>query len=228
MKGFLAWDATKEGPRPGVLVIHEWWGHNAYARHRAVMLAQLGYTALAVDMYGDGKTADHPGDAMKFAQATTANLDEAKARFDAAKQLLAERAETDGTKVAAIGYCFGGGIALNMARMGEELAGVVSFHGSLGAKTPAEKGAVKTEILVLNGGDDPLAPADAVKAFEDEMTAAGATFEVVSYPGAKHAFTNPGATAMGQKFELPLAYDAKADAASWDAMKAFLARVFAK
>lgn len=228
MKGFLAWDSAKEGPRPGVLVVHEWWGHNEYARRRAVMLAELGYTALAVDMYGDGKTADHPADAMKFAGETIANLDQAKARFDAAKKLLSERADTDPARIAAVGYCFGGGVALNMARMGDDLAGVVSFHGSLGAKEPAKKGEVKAEMLVLTGADDPFAPPEMVKAFEDEMKAADAHFLVVSYPGAKHAFTNPDATEMGKKFDLPLAYDAKVDAESWDAMKAFLARVFAK
>jgi len=226
MKGFLAWDGAKEGPRPGVLVVHEWWGHNAYARRRAIMLAELGYTALAVDMYGDGKTAEHPADAMKFAGEVNANLDAAKVRFEAAKKLLAERAETDPAKLAAVGYCFGGGIVLGMARMGEDLKGVVSVHGTLAAKTPAEKGAVKAEILVLTGAADTFVPADQVSAFEAEMKAAEAKFEVVSYEGAMHAFSNPEATELGKKFELPIAYDAKADAASWDAMKAFLTRVF--
>jgi len=228
MKGFLAWDGAKEGPRPGVLVVHEWWGHNEYARRRAIMLAELGYTALAVDMYGDGKTAGHPDDAKKFAGAVVANMDAAKQRFDAAKKLLMEREQTDAEKIAAVGYCFGGGIVLNMARMGEELAGVVSFHGSLGVKDPAEKGAVKAEVLVLNGGADPFSPPEMVKAFEDEMNAAGVRLEMISFPDAKHAFTNPDATAMGEKFGLPLAYDAKADAESWELMKGFLTRVFSK
>ena len=226
LKGFLAWDGAKEGSRPGVLVIHEWWGHNAYARKRALQLAELGYTAFAVDMYGDGKTAEHPTDAMKFAGEVTDNLDVAKVRFEAALKLLAARAEADPAKIAAVGYCFGGGIALNMARMGVDLKGVVSFHGTLAAKTPAAKGAVKAEILVLNGAADPMVPAEQLAAFDAEMKAAEVKFEVVSYEGAKHAFTNPDADEIGKKFDLPVAYDAKADAASWDAMKAFLARIF--
>jgi len=227
MKGYLVWDAAHPGPRPGVLVVHEWWGHNEYVRARARMLAELGYTALAVDMYGDGKTADHPKDAMQFAQEATKDVDAALARLEAGRALLAAHAEADGERVAAVGYCFGGAIVLNAARSGAELAGVVSFHGNLTARTPAEPGTVKAPILVLNGADDPMVPPEQVKAFEDEMTAAGATFEVVNYEGATHAFTNPEATARGEQFDLPLAYDAQADQASWDAMSAFLARVFA-
>ncbi|MGB5540338.1 MAG: dienelactone hydrolase family protein, partial [Gammaproteobacteria bacterium] len=132
MKGYLAWDDAVQGERPGVLVVHEWWGHNAYARRRAEMLAALGYTALAVDMYGEGKTADHPEDAGKFSGAVRKDLPLMKARFDAARHFLDEQPTVDPKKNAAIGYCFGGSVVLEMARQGEDLAGVVSFHGSLG------------------------------------------------------------------------------------------------
>ena len=131
LKGFLAYDENKEGVRPGVLVVHEWWGHNQYARKRAIMLAELGYVALAVDMYGDGKQADHPEDAGKFAMAVMQNMPEAKTRFNAGMKFLKDQPQTDKAKIAAIGYCFGGGIVLRMAVAGEDLAGVVSFHGSL-------------------------------------------------------------------------------------------------
>jgi len=126
MKGFVAYDDEVDGVRPGILVVHEWWGHNAYARKRARMLAELGYTALAVDMYGDGKTADHPDDAGKFSSAVGGNLPLAKARYDAALAALKQQPTVEADKIAAIGYCFGGGILLNMARMGTDIDGVIS------------------------------------------------------------------------------------------------------
>jgi dienelactone hydrolase len=135
LKGYLAYDDSIQGRRPGILVVHEWWGHNAYARKRARMLAELGYTALAVDMYGEGKQAAHPGDAGKFASEVKQNLPLAKERFMAAMELLKQQPTVDSTHIAAIGYCFGGGIVLEMARAGLDLDGVVSFHGSLGTTT---------------------------------------------------------------------------------------------
>ena len=228
MKGYLAYDNRFKGPRPGVLVVHEWWGLNDYARKRARMLAQLGYTALAVDMYGDGRQATHPDDASRFSSETMKNFGTAKARFLAAVDFLKKQPVTDPDRLAAIGYCFGGGVVLNMARQGLDVKGVVSFHGSLAAVKPAEPGMVKAKIRVYTGAADKFVPAAAVEAFMEEMKTAGADFEVVSYPGAMHAFTNPEASALGKKFNLPLAYNAKADRESWKEMKKFFNIIFKK
>jgi len=226
MNGYLAQDNAITGKRPGVIVVHEWWGHNAYARQRADMLARLGYTALAVDMYGDGKTANHPEDAGKFAGEVKKDMSVAKARFQAALDLLNMQASVDNTKTAAIGYCFGGGLALEMARMGVDLDAVASFHGSLGTANPAQKGAVKTRILVFNGGADPFVTPEQVDAFKKEMDAAGADYRFIEYPGVKHSFTNPDADEFGRQFNLPLQYNAEADKASWQEMLDFFGTVF--
>jgi dienelactone hydrolase len=228
LKGYLAYDDAVKGKRPGVLVVHEWWGHNEYARMRARMLAELGYTALAVDMYGDGKQATHPDDAGKFSGEVKKNMPMAKARFDAARNLLKKHATVDGKRLAAIGYCFGGGIVLEMARAGEPLKGVVSFHGSLNTDHPAKAGKMKVRMLVLTGEADPFVPPEQVEAFKKEMNAAKASYKVIAYPGAKHAFTNKEADQYGQKFNLPLAYNAEADQKSWAEMQAFLKEIFAK
>lgn len=226
MTGYLAYDDAIEGKRPGVLVVHEWWGHNAYARKRAEMLAGEGYTALALDMYGDGKVADHPDTARAFMQAVVGNLPEAERRFAAARDLLAAQPTVDGNRIAAIGYCFGGGIVLHMARIGMDLDGVVSFHGTLGTQTPARSGAVKAHVLVFTGEADPMAPPEQVGAFEQEMAQAGADYRVVRYPGVKHGFTNPDADDFGRRFDMPLAYDREADMDSWEQTRAFLTTVF--
>jgi dienelactone hydrolase len=226
MRGMLAWDDSAAGKRPGVLVVHEWWGHNDYARKRARMLAELGYTAMAVDMYGDGKTADHPDDAGKFAAAVGGDLALAKARFDAALDILRGHPTVRADDVAAIGYCFGGGIVLNMARLGSAVDGVVSYHGSLGSSQPAGAGDIKAKILVFNGADDPFVTAQQIAAFKAEMDAAGADYEFINYPGAVHSFTHAGADAVGEKFGLPLAYDADADQDSWARTQAFFRDIF--
>lgn len=226
MKGLLAWDDAIEGERPGVLVVHEWWGHNDYARERAKMLAKLGYAAMAIDMFGDGKTADHPKDAGAFAGEAMKNLEVAKARFEAARSLLNEQPVTDSAKNAAIGYCFGGGVVLHMARLGVDLDGVVSFHGSLGAKQKAEAGEVDAKVLVCNGAADTFVSEEAIAAFKSEMEAAKVDFEFINYDGALHGFTNPGATAKGEKFGIPLAYEKAADEASWSKMQAFFGEIF--
>ncbi|NNE45957.1 MAG: dienelactone hydrolase family protein [Rhodothermales bacterium] len=226
MKGYLAYDSSIDGQRPGVLVVHEWWGHNEYSRRRAEMLAELGYTALAIDMYGDGKTAEHPDDAMAFAQQIGSDMDEARARFEAARALLARHETIDAERIGAIGYCFGGSVVLEMARRGVDLDGVASFHGGLGTAAPAARGAISGSILVLHGGLDPMAPAEQVQAFRNEMDAAGADYEVVVYDDATHGFTNPAADSAAARFELPLAYNPDADRQSWDKMKAFFADAF--
>ncbi|MGB5338188.1 MAG: dienelactone hydrolase family protein [Gammaproteobacteria bacterium] len=226
LKGYLVYDDSMTGKRPGILVVHEWWGHNAYARKRADMLAAQGYTALAVDMYGDGKTADHPDDAGKFAGALRANLPLMKQRFLAARDFLNRQSTVDPGKNAAIGYCFGGGVVLEMAREGVDLDAVASFHGSLGGGETPAAGTVTAKILVANGAADTFVSAEQIAAFMAEMNAAGAEYTFTSYPGAKHSFTNPDADQAGKQFGLPLAYNAAADAASWQAMLDFFRAVF--
>ena len=226
MKGYLAYDDSIRGKRPGVLVVHEWWGLNDYARMRARMLAELGYTALALDMYGEGKQAMHPDDAGKFSSGLMKNFDVAKTRFMAALEYLKKQPAVDPANIAAIGYCFGGGIVLNMARQGVDLKGVASFHGSLTPVKPAEPGMVKAKILVLHGADDKFITPEQIEAFKQEMKAAGADFRFISYPGAIHSFTNPDADTYGKKYNLPLGYNADADRKSWEELKQFLRGIF--
>ncbi len=228
MAGYLAYDENVKGKRPGVIVVHEWWGLNDYARMRAEMLAELGYTALAVDMYGSGKTADHPDGAGKFAGEVMKNFPVARARFEAAMDYLKKQPIVDGGRLAAIGYCFGGGVVLNMARQGVDLRGVASFHGSLPAVKPAMPGVVKAKILVLNGADDKFITPEQIEAFKKEMTAAGVDYRFINYPGAKHSFTNPGADALAKRFNMPIGYNAEADKASWNELKRFFVDIFGK
>ena len=228
MKGYLAYDKNISGKRPGVLVVHEWWGLNDYARKRARMLAEQGYAAMAIDMYGDGKQAEHPDDAGKFSSELMKNFSTAKDRFIAAMEFLKAQPMVDPNKIAAIGYCFGGGIVLNMARQGVDLRGVASFHGSLAAVAPAERGSVKTRILVLHGADDKFITREQIEAFKVEMKNAGADFRFIAYPGAVHSFTNPEADEYGKKFKIPVAYNAEADKKSWKELKKFLQQIFKK
>ncbi len=226
MKGYIAWDNATRAKRPGVLVVHEWWGHNDYARKRTRQLAAMGYTALAVDMYGDGTQAQHPDEAGKFSSAVRANMPVAEARFRAALDVLHAHPSVNPNKSAAIGYCFGGAVVLEMARRGVDLDAVASFHGSLGTETPAKPGAVKARILVANGADDPFVKPEAIAAFKAEMDAAGVDYTFINYEGAKHSFTNPDADQYGQRFELPLAYNAEVDRASWGALQDLFKKTF--
>jgi dienelactone hydrolase len=228
LKGYLADNTALKGKRPAVLVVHEWWGHNEYARKRARMLAELGYVALAVDMYGDGKTAQHPDDAGKFAGEVMKNKAVGEARFNAALDFIKQQPTVDPGRIAAIGYCFGGGVVLHMARQGADLKGVVSFHGSLATDSPAKEGAVKAKVLVFSGDADKMIPPEQVAAFKDEMTAAKASFRFVGYPGVLHSFTNPDADAFAKKFKLPMAYNKRADLDSWAQTKTFFKEIFAK
>lgn len=208
---------------PVVVVVHEWWGLNDYARKRAKMLAEAGYSAIAVDMYGNGKSTSHPEDATAFMNAALAEPEKMNARFEAAVAVLKKASGQSSPKVYAIGYCFGGAVVLNQARRGLDLAGVASFHGSLGTENKAEPGTVKAKVLVATGGADPMVPAEQVGAFVTEMSAAGVDLQLLSFPGAKHSFTNPGSTAIGKKHGMPLAYDAQADKQSWSALLRMLA-----
>ncbi|MFC1827740.1 dienelactone hydrolase family protein [Thermodesulfobacteriota bacterium] len=228
LNGSIAYDDSKSLKRPGILVVHEWWGHNEYARKRARMLAELGYTALAVDMYGEGRQADHPGDASKFAAEVRQNLSAAKQRFAAAMRVLQKHPSVDHQHIAAIGYCFGGGIVLQMARQGLDLDAVVSFHDSLATYSPAIPDTVKARILVCDGADDKLVPPEQIQFFLREMKAAGIDYKFISYQGAKHSFTNPDADSYAEKFNIPVGYNAEADRRSWQDMQNFLQDTFAK
>lgn len=225
LQGFMAWDDAAKGKRPGILVVHEWWGHNQHARNQAIRLAKSGYVGFALDMYGKGKVATHPNDAKTFMAEATKDPAVMKARFDAALDVLKKDPHVDPTKIGAIGYCFGGAVVLGMARAGEDLQAVATFHGALATKNPAEPGKVKPRILVMTGGADPNVPPEQVEAFKKEMDAAGAKYQVIVYPGAKHSFTNPDADKMGMD---ALAYNAEADKKSWAAMLDMFKQVFGK
>ncbi|WNO07675.1 dienelactone hydrolase family protein [Teredinibacter sp. KSP-S5-2] len=226
LTGYLAAPA-KEGVYPGIVIVHEWWGHNDYARKRTEMLAELGYSALALDMYGDGKLANHPEQATEFMMAVVSNQEVAQARFQAAVDLLKEQSKTQEGKLAAIGYCFGGAVVLSMARSGfEDLAGVVSFHGALGGVAPVADN-VQAKFLILNGQDDPFVTDEQKDAFKQSMDAVNVDYEFIDYPGVKHSFTVKDADEKGAKFNLPLAYNEKADKDSWLRMQHFLQGIFA-
>ncbi|MDX2061358.1 MAG: dienelactone hydrolase family protein [Gemmatimonadales bacterium] len=222
LKGFMAWDAGRTGPRPGVVVVHEWWGHNEHARNQARRLAEAGYVGMALDMYGDGKVTHHPDSAQAFVAEATKDLAVLNARFEAAIAELKRDVRVDSTRIAAIGYCFGGMVVLSQARAGADLAAVVSFHGAL-PSGKVDSGSVKARVLVLTGAADPMVPPAEVTRFSNEMTAAGARFQVTSYPGVKHSFTNPEAGSHGMD---ALGYDAEADRQSWAAMVAMFREVF--
>jgi dienelactone hydrolase len=220
LQGFFAWDDAVKGKRPGVLVIHEWWGHNQHARNQAIRLAQAGYVGFALDLYGKGKVAEHPKDAQAMAGELGKDPKLARARFDAALAELKKNPNVDPAKIGAVGYCMGGSVALEMARQGEDLQAVATFHAGLSQPaTPAAKGSIKPRILVNTGAADAMVPPAAVDAFKKEMADAGARAEVISYPDAKHGFTNPDADKRGMA---SLGYNAQADKASWEAsMKMF-------
>ena len=228
LKGYLAYDENLKGKRPGVLIVHEWWGQNEYVRKRARMLAELGYTALALDMYGEGRLAAHPDDAGKFSSEVMKNFPVAKERFLAAMDLLKKQPTVDANNIAAIGYCFGGGVVLNMARQGIDLKGVASFHGSLAVVKPDTPTQIKAAVRVYNGADDKFIPASAIDALKKEMAGQKVNFKFENYPGAVHSFTNPDATEAGKKFNMPIAYNAAADKASWEDLQKFFKEIFAK
>lgn len=225
MNGLVVYELNDDLKKPAILVVHEWWGLNDYTKMRARELAKLGYVAMAIDVYGNGKTADNPDSAGKYAMPFYKDPKMAKARIDAAIAKIKSYAQVDSTKIAAIGYCFGGGVLLNTARLGDELKGVVSFHGSL-VGTPANKDLLRTKILVCHGGADPFVPEKEVNQFKKQMDSIGADYSLKVYPDAVHAFTNPNATEMGKKFNMPISYNAAADSASWNDMKAFFATLF--
>jgi dienelactone hydrolase len=225
--GFVTYNEAMEGKRPVVLVVPEWWGLNEYPRMRAKMLAEMGYIAMAIDMYGGGKIAADPKEAQTLATPFYQNPQLTKERLDAALNKIKEYPQADMDNAAAIGYCFGGYSVLNAAKLGANVKGVVSFHGNLSG-APAQKELLKASVLVCHGGADQFVPEPEVAAFKKSMDSIGANYTFKVYPGATHAFTNPNATATGKKFNMPIEYNAAADTASWNDMKAFFQTIFNK
>ena len=224
LKGFMAYDASNTSKRPGVLVVHEWWGLNEYAKTRAKQLAMMGYIALAVDMFGNGQTADNPDAAMQLAGPFYQNPTLTRERLQAAIDKIKTYDQTDTGRLAAIGYCYGGYVVLNAAKLGADLDGVVVFHGNLSG-APVKKELLKSRILVCHGERDNFIPQDEINAFKKSMDSVGADYTFRSYPNATHAFTNPAATETGKKHNMPIEYNASADSASWNDMKGFLRNV---
>lgn len=225
MNSFVAYNASEQGRRPIVLVVHEWWGLNDYTRSRARQLARMGYFAMAVDLYGNGRVAANPQEAQAFATPFYQNPQMAKARIDAALAKARTYSQTDTAQTAAIGYCFGGSMVLNAANMGSDLDGAVSFHGGLEV-APPQKDKLKARYLIAHGGADSFVPEAQVAAFRKSMDSVGANYTFKTYPNATHAFTNPEATEKGQQFNMPIRYNGAADTASWNDMKAFFGTVF--
>lgn len=225
MNGYVAFDTGTTAKRGAILILPEWWGMTEYPKMRARELAKLGYIAMAMDIYGNGKIAETPDDAGKAAGPYYQNPQKAKIRIDAALATLKGYAQTDTGKIAIIGYCFGGGLALNVARMGENVKGVVSFHGSL-TGVPVDKDLLKAKVLVCHGGADSFVPQAEVDKFKKQMDSIKADYTFKVYEGATHAFTNPNANEKAKKYNMPISYNPVADSTSWEDMKQFFSRIF--
>jgi dienelactone hydrolase len=223
MRGFLAYDDGLKGKRPGVLVVHEWWGLNDFARERTVKLAGLGYVALAADMYGGGATTRDREEAGKLAGALRGNPDLLRSRAQAALKFLAADPRVDPQRSAAIGFCFGGTTVLELAYSGADLGGVVSFHGGLPQPQPGDLKRLKAKILVLHGADDPHVPAADLTAFEQAMRQAGVDWQMVFFGGAVHSFTNPAA---GHNPASGAAYNARAARRAFRCMQEFFREIW--
>jgi dienelactone hydrolase len=225
LKGFLVYDDANQAKRPGIVMVHEWWGITQHMHNQARKFAEQGYTVLISDMYGDAKTADNPKDAGALSSSVMKNPTVMESRFKAARDQLAKQPSVNPRKIGAVGYCFGGAVVVNMARSGADLAAVAGFHASLGLNTSAPgPGTVKAKVLILNGADDPFVKREQYDTVKKDFDAAKADYRVIEYPGAVHAFTNPEATELGKKFNLPLRYDAKVnDEAEAEAAKFFAA-----
>ena len=225
LKGYLAFDNVLEGKRPGILVVHEWWGHTEHARDRARKLAEIGYTALAIDMYGDGKTAEHPKKAGKLMNAAFKNWNTSKKRFNKAKEFLQSQKTVDPKRIGAIGFCFGGAVSIRMARGGADLDGVVAFHSALPLEPEIKK--IKASIMVINGAQDSFLKPETVASFSSQMMAGNTNFTYINLKGVRHSFTNKRADEFAKKFKIGnLKYNKKADERSWSAMRFFFERVF--
>jgi dienelactone hydrolase len=217
-KGFIAYDENRKGKLPIVVVIPEWWGVNTYTMSRARQLAELGYFAIDADLFGKGDTASNPKEAMAFTKPYYMNPALALSAVETAIAKAETYPQADSSRTAAIGYCFGGFIVLNAAKLGAPVKATVSFHGDLSGVQP-KKGMIQGDILVCQGGADKFVPETARAAFRKSMDSAGIHYKFIEYPGAMHAFSNPNATALGEKFKIPIAYNAAADSASWKDME---------
>ena len=225
-QGYLAYDDEVAEARPGIVIVHEWWGLNDYIVRRAHMLAELGYVALAIDMYGDGRIAEDPAQAGELMTGVLNDMDRGTAALRAGYELLLDQPGVDSERSAAIGYCFGGAMVLHMARIGLPLSAVASFHGALGSFHTAEPGSIGAKILVCHGAADSMVSLDHLEAFKNEMDAARADYEVLLLDGAKHGFSNPQADVNGEKYGIDLAYSPTADEKSWAAVRALFDKVF--
>ena len=223
LSGHLAWDDAVTGKRPGVLVVHEWWGLNDYARVRAEQLAKLGYVAFALDMYGKGKLTEHPQQAGQWAGEIRKNTKAWQQRARAGLNILRQQPQADNTRLAAIGYCFGGSTVLQLAYGGEPLRGVVSFHGALPAADATQLKALTAGILVCHGANDAFISAEQIETFRAALNKGNADWQMIYYAGARHSFTNPGADRRGIE---NIKYDPRADRRSWAHMKAYFAEIF--
>lgn len=223
--GYVAYDSSNIKKRPAILIVPEWWGVNDYTRGRAKQLAALGYVAFVVDYYGNGTVATNPTDAVALATPYYKNPQLAKGRFDAALAVVKTYSDVDTSNIAALGYCFGGSMVFNAAKMGENLKGIVSMHGGL-VGVPPVKGLLKASVLACHGEDDQFIKESEVAEFKKQMDSIGADYKFIDYPGATHAFSNPDATALGKKWNMPIAYNEAADKASWIAMEEFLNKIF--
>jgi len=228
MKAYIAWDAARPGPRPGVLVVHEWWGLNEYAKRRARMLAEAGYTGMALDLYGWGRSAADREEAASLMNARIADMEGTRNRFLAALDALKAHDTVDAERTAAIGYCFGGGVVTHMARMGAPLKVTGSFHGAVGLAAVDGPARIDCRIMVYNGEADTLVSEEQIKGFKSVMQKTGAHYDLIQLPGALHGFSNPQATANGEKFGLPLAYNPLADESSWAHFCLTMEYVFAR
>jgi dienelactone hydrolase len=227
LRSLLAIDRGGAPRRPGVVIFGEWWGLNPYLERRARELAGLGYVALAADMYGEARQAADATEAGAMMNALLADMESTGARVRAAVDALKARGEVDPARLGAMGYCLGGALSLHAARLGLDLRGVVSFHGSLGRTHKAKKGEVKAKVLVCHGAADQFVSAEELAGFRQEMADLGVDLKLIAYPEVLHGFTNPEATANGQRFNLPLRYDAEADRQSWNEMTSFWQGVLA-
>ncbi|MBO9635308.1 MAG: dienelactone hydrolase family protein [Chitinophagaceae bacterium] len=225
LNGFIAYDESITTKRPAILILPEWWGLTEYPKMRARELAKLGYIAMAVDMYGKGKVGEDPKTASELAMPWYKDPKGAQRRIDAAASYIKGNSLTDTANLAAIGYCFGGSMVLNAAKLGSNFKGVVSFHGGLEGGVVPQKGLTKANILVCNGEADKFITAEQIATFKKQLDSVGATYTFTQYPGALHAFTNPASTENGKKFNMPIAYNGAADTASWNEMKAFFKTV---
>jgi len=223
LEGFVAYDDAIKGPRPGILVVHQWMGLTDYEKHRAEMLAQLGYIAFCADIYGKGIRPQNTAEAGAQAGKYKGDRQLLRARVNAGLEALRQQPLVDPKRVGAIGYCFGGTTVIELARNGADVAGIVSFHGGLDSPTPADGKNIKCKVLVCHGADDPFTKPEDLAAFENEMRDAKVDWELIKYGGAVHSFTQPMA---GNDNSKGAAYNEKADKRSWEAMKQFLAEIF--